>query len=104
MKTLIIYDNEGSIIQQITGSYRVPVGIPYLEIEVPPGKIVVAVNVETKEPIFEDIPKSEIELLKEENTELKLALAELAETHEQTKLEIQLALADLAESLAGGEE
>lgn len=80
MKTLIIYDNEGSIIQQITGSYRVPVGIPYLEIEVPPGKIVVAVNVETKEPIFEDIPKSEIEILRNKIAEQEQAILELTTT------------------------
>lgn len=80
MKTLIIYDNEGSIIQQITGSYRVPVGIPYLEIEVPPGKIVVAVNVETKEPIFEDIPKSDIEILRNKIAEQEQAILELTTT------------------------
>lgn len=77
MKTLIIYDNEGSIIQQITGSYRVPVGIPYLEIEVPPGKIVVAVNVETKEPIFEDLPPNENEILYKKVDEQEQAILEL---------------------------
>ncbi|MEK4283215.1 hypothetical protein [Ureibacillus sp. FSL K6-0165] len=80
MKTLVIYDSEGSIIQQITGSYRVPVGIPYLEIEVPPGKIVVAVNVETKEPIFEDIPKSDIEILRNKIAEQEQAILELTTT------------------------
>lgn len=47
---------------------------------------------------------SEIELLQAENQELKLAMAELAEAHEQSKLETQLALAELAESLTGGVE
>ncbi len=80
MKTLIIYDNEGHVVQQITGSYRVPVGIPYLEIEIPEGKHVVAVNVETKEPIFEDIPKSDIEILRNKIAEQEQAILELTTT------------------------
>lgn len=107
MKTLIIYDDEGYIIQHITGSYRVPVGVPYLETEIPENKMLkfgigVDVSVEPHEPIFEDIPKSEVELLKDENTTLKLAVAELAEMQEQEKLNTQLALAELAESLTTG--
>lgn len=45
---------------------------------------------------------TEIELLKEENTELKLALAEMAESIEIGKMENQLALAELAEMITGG--
>ncbi len=41
--------------------------------------------------------------LEAENTALKLALAELAETQEADKLATQLALAELAELMAGGE-
>lgn len=41
--------------------------------------------------------------LETENTALKLALAELAETQEADKLATQLALAELAELVAGGE-
>jgi hypothetical protein len=41
--------------------------------------------------------------LEAENTSLKLALAELAETQEADKLATQLALAELAELVAGGE-
>lgn len=48
-------------------------------------------------------PKTEIELLQEENLELKLALAEIAETQEANKTEMQLALAEMAEALFGGE-
>lgn len=36
-------------------------------------------------------------------TELQLAIAELAEAHEQDKTDMQLALAELAELIAGGE-
>ncbi|WP_252225436.1 MULTISPECIES: hypothetical protein, partial [unclassified Clostridium] len=66
MKTLIVYDNEGCIIQQITGSYRIPIGVPYIELELPSNKIVKGINIDTKQPILIDIPKSQIELLKEE--------------------------------------
>lgn len=79
MKTLIIYDLEGHIIQQISGDYRKPVGIPFLEIDVPIGKYVTSVNVETEEAIFEDLPKSETEILRERIEEQELAILELAE-------------------------
>lgn len=84
MKTLIIYDETGYVIQQITGSYRVPQGIPYLEVEVPVGKRVVMgigvdVSVTPHQAILEDIPPSEIEVLKEGNVKNKASMAELAE-------------------------
>lgn len=48
---------------------------------------------------------TELELLQAENTELKLALAELAEAQEADKTEMQLAMAELAELLVvGGED
>lgn len=78
-KTLIIYDLGGMVIDQKNGFYKVPIGIPYIEVVIPTGKRVVSVNVETKEPILEDIPPSEIELLQNkisilesENTNLKV--------------------------------
>lgn len=84
MKTLIIYDSQGYIITSITGSYRVPTGIPYLEVEIPVGKQVksgigVDVSVTPHEIILEDIPPSEMELLKTENQQIKQSMAELAE-------------------------
>lgn len=84
MKTLIIYDNQGYIITSITGSYRVPTGIPYLEVEIPVGKQVksaigVDVSVTPHEVILEDVPPSEMELLKTENQQIKQSMAELAE-------------------------
>ncbi|MGO4345549.1 hypothetical protein AB4Z45_08665 [Paenibacillus sp. MCAF9] len=48
-------------------------------------------------------PLSELDLLKLENTELKIALAELAEAQEADKTDMQLALAELADLLLGGE-
>lgn len=72
MKTLIIYDSQGYIISSITGSYRVPSGVPFLEVEVPEGKqikytdgIVVDVSVTPHQVILEDIPPSEIDQLKQ---------------------------------------
>lgn len=78
MKTLIIYDLEGTVISSISGSYKIPVGIPYLEIETPVGKIITGVDIETNLPILVDAPKSEMELLREVIKEQELAILELA--------------------------
>ncbi len=84
MKTLIIYDNDGYIISNITGNYRAPSGVPYIEITIPEGKRIVSgigvnVNTEPHQAILEDIPLSETELLRDELQTTRLALAELAE-------------------------
>ena len=87
MKALIIYDNEGYILSQRSGqpSPRVPVGVPYLLVEIPEGKqikkfvnneVVPQVDV-TKTPhevILEDIPPTEIDVLRSEITELKQSI------------------------------
>ena len=83
MKTLIIYDNEGYIISTRQGqpSPRVPVGVPYLEVEIPQGKQIlitdgvgVDVSVEPHQLILEDIPPTEIENIK---TDMNNAIMEL---------------------------
>ena len=79
-KTLVIYDNNGTIFTQISGNYIKPVGLQHIEIEIPERKILVGVNPTTQEPILEDVPKTEAELLREELEATQLALAELAET------------------------
>lgn len=86
MKTLIIYDSQGYVLSNITGSYRVPTGVPFLEVEIPQGKqikyndgIGVDVSVTPHQVILEDIPPSEMELLKTENQQIKQSMAELAE-------------------------
>lgn len=87
MKTLIIYDNEGTIIDKKTGFYKVPVGIPYIEIEIPQGKYPISIDIETSEPIFEDIPKSEIEILESKISILEKENKKLKEvTKEQDNL------------------
>jgi len=79
MKTLIIYDNEGYIISTKQGqpSPRIPVGVPYLEVEIPSDKqikitngIGVDVNVVPHEVILEDIPKTELDEVKERLADL----------------------------------
>lgn len=59
MKTLIVYDNQGRVLLQITGSYTVPGGgVPYLEVEIPEGKFVT--NIDTTAtpnvPVFGTTP------------------------------------------------
>lgn len=55
------------------------------------------------EPVYQEMPKSEVELLKEENETLKLALAALDTQRQQDKLDTQLAIAELTSTLMGGE-
>lgn len=82
-KTLIIYDNTGRIVSSATGtadSYYKPVGLPYLEIEIPLGKRVkegtsVDVTVTPHQVILEDIPPSEIETMR---ADLDTAILELS--------------------------
>ncbi|NSB16752.1 hypothetical protein [Clostridium beijerinckii] len=79
MKTLILYDNTGRIFLQISNTYLTPEGgINYLEIEIPTGKRVFKVDtsVTPNVPVYEDIPKSEIDILKETVDALVLASLE----------------------------
>lgn len=83
MKTLIIYDNEGYIlsIRQGQPSPRLPVGVPYLEVEIPQGKqikIVDGIGVDVSktphELILEDIPPTEVDTLKNQIADLTYQL------------------------------
>jgi len=79
MKTIIIYDNSGKIYITQSGNYEIPQGgIQYIETEVPNGKCVksVEVSVTPNVPVLEDIPKSEIEILKDTVDALVLASLE----------------------------
>lgn len=69
----------------------------------------VRVDLETGElrfsyPVFESPLSVKLEQLEQENTDIKLALAELAQTQEMDKTDIQLALAELADIIVGGGE
>ncbi|PIJ99965.1 hypothetical protein [Lysinibacillus sphaericus] len=59
------------------------------------------INKDTKEIWYEyeEAPKSEIEVLRDENRDLKIALGESVEAQQQDKIENQLAIAELVETL-----
>ncbi|WP_258954705.1 hypothetical protein [Lysinibacillus fusiformis] len=59
------------------------------------------INPQTKEMWHEyaEMPKSEIEILRDENRDLKIALAESVEAQQQDKIENQLAIAEVVETL-----
>lgn len=78
MQTLIIYDNEGYIISQMSGDVREPVGIPFIWVEIPEDKRIVSVDPETDIPIFEDLPVPEIQQLKEQIATQEQAILELS--------------------------
>lgn len=81
MKVLVVYDNNGVVFNKINDAYIVPNGLQHMEVVVPDDKILVGVDVSVTphQPIFEDVPKTETELLKEENEQLKQSLADLWE-------------------------
>lgn len=75
MKTLIIYDNEGYILSTRQGqpSPREPIGVPFLNVVIPDGKRIkitdgIGVNTTTSphEVILEDIPPSEVDILRDD--------------------------------------
>lgn len=69
---LVVFDKKGTVYFAGTG-FSEPEGIPYLNIDIPEGKYFKGIDVSGKTPaaIFEDIPKPEIELLKERVHELE---------------------------------
>lgn len=78
MTTLIIYDNEGTILLQQTGNYKIPQGgVQYLLTEIPEGKLAVSIDVENKKVILKDMPKTETSILKDEIDQLKSDMADL---------------------------
>ena len=80
MDTLVVYDNTGFILSAMSGNVREPVGVPYMWIEIPVGKRIVSIDTsgEEHEPIFEDLPKSEIDILKEQVIIQEQAILELS--------------------------
>ena len=77
MKTLVIYDNEGKVIFTNTNPNVQEGEFNPLVVTVPEGKMLIGVNIETGEPIFADIPPSEIQNLKSEldNAIMELTIA-----------------------------
>ncbi|EES49245.1 hypothetical protein NE172_10925 [Clostridium botulinum] len=78
MKNLIVYDSTGNAFFVQEGTFYEPQGeIKVLQADIPINKALKGVDVKTGQPILEDIPKSEIELLKEKVASLTEANAEL---------------------------
>lgn len=77
MEYLVIYDNTGYIIHQMSGDVREPIGIPFMYVNIPEGKSLVKIDTSAEEhqPVFADLPKPEIEELKEQISTLNIALA-----------------------------
>ena len=77
MKTLVIYDNEGKVVFTNTNSEVKEGEFSPLIVTIPEGKMLIGVNIETGEPIFSDIPKNEIQKLKEDmdNAVMELTMA-----------------------------
>lgn len=85
-QTLIIYDETGYILSTRQGqpAPREPIGVPFLWVEIPQGKqikitdgIGVDVSVTPHQPILEDIPKSETQLLNERLQATEQALLQI---------------------------
>ncbi len=88
MNTLIIYDNTGYIYLQITGSYILPQGgLNYLEVQITEGKILKSINtsVTPNVPVYEEIPVSEMDNLKQQVADLQNYIIE-KEATETTSL------------------
>lgn len=83
MQTLIVYDNSGTIYFQAAGNVTQPIGIPFIVVDVPPGKLAISVDVsgETHVPVLVDLPKTQVEIeleqVKQDNEMLKGLVAEL---------------------------
>lgn len=80
MKTLIIYDNSGQIFTTIKDGYLLPQGgLQYLEEEIPEGKHAtrVDISVTPHKAILEDIPPSEIDILRDDLNQAVVELSKL---------------------------
>lgn len=95
---LVIYDNTGYIIQQLSGSgIRQPVGVPYMITMVPTGKRLVSIDVSGEQPIpvFENIPPTTTDTIKEQLE----ALIQRMNDNDATNLMVLEAMADVYEAV-----
>lgn len=76
MKNLVIYDNNGVIFFQASGSITTPEGLQHMYVDIPEGKTLQSVDVSSipHHPIFLELPKTEIQ---QELELLKILVAEL---------------------------
>lgn len=67
MELTVVYDDTGTIFYAGTEIIKDPVGIPFMVVNLPEGKTLTGINtsVTPHQPIFEEIPPSEIDQLKQ---------------------------------------
>lgn len=67
MEKLIIYDDTGRIYYCAGGDITEPQGLPFLKVTIPENKILKCVDTtgDVPEPIFEEMPKSDTAILKD---------------------------------------
>lgn len=75
MEMTVIYDQTGHIFYCAGGNIVEPIGLPFVKVIIPDGKILKSINPETKEPIFEDEPKTKYE---QELDDIKASIEYLA--------------------------
>ena len=61
MQTLIIHNQDGTVILTQSGSFTMPESVGMVVADVPAGQTVDHVNVETGEVVLKELPKSETE-------------------------------------------
>ena len=99
-ETLVIYDNNGKIYSKLTGVFDTPIGLQHIVIVIPEKKILVGVNPETHEPIFEDVPPTETEMQQQALSEATMLIA----TQQQQIDDANNAISELTMLMAGGME
>lgn len=80
LQTLVIYDTTGFILSQMQGSsLREPVGIPFLWVTIPDGKRLksIDITVTPNVPVYENIPETEIQVLRSDNTDVSEIMLDL---------------------------
>ncbi|HBJ2622091.1 hypothetical protein SR42_15140 [Clostridium botulinum] len=99
MKTLIIYDETGQQIFFKGGCIDEPVGeVKSIITDIPRDKVLKGVDIKTGQPVLEDMPKSQMELLQEELAQNTKEMAKKDLAIEQ----LQKDLADLTKQIALG--
>jgi hypothetical protein len=81
METLVVYDDNGTIFFQASGSATDPVGLPFLRFTVPNGQKVQRIDTtsEPHTPVFEAMPRPASEVQAEEIEQLKNLVIDLTE-------------------------
>ena len=97
MQTLVIYDNTGKIYYQATGDVQEPVGLKFIKVQIPEGKRIISVDTSKNPnvPVYEDIPKTDTDNLKETVANLTKQLAD----EKKAKLMLLEAMAETYEAV-----